>query len=180
MLTKKIYIGLGSNLGARERFLKSALEKLAESSHIKITNVSPAYETEPVGFAGQGKYINLVAEITSDLGARDLLHHLEKIEEKIGKKAEFKNGPREIDIDILLYDKEVVESDYLTIPHPGLNRREFALRPLLDLNPKLVEPTTNTPYSVYLKRISGQKNVMEKKDLNLGSVSYTHLRAHET
>jgi 2-amino-4-hydroxy-6-hydroxymethyldihydropteridine diphosphokinase len=167
MNKERIYIGLGSNLGQREKFLKIALKRLGESAHVEVTQVSPAYETEPVGFTGQNKYLNLVAEITSDLNAEELMDHLEEIESRVGKKAEFKNGPREIDIDILLFNQEVVETERLKIPHPGLSRREFALRPLLDINSKLVEPTTNTPYTVYLKRISGKKEVMEKKDLDL-------------
>jgi 2-amino-4-hydroxy-6-hydroxymethyldihydropteridine diphosphokinase len=167
MNKERIYIGLGSNLGKREKFLKIALKRLGESTHVEVTQVSPAYETEPVGFTEQNKYLNLVAEITSDLTAEDLMDHLEEIEGGVGKKAEFKNGPREIDIDILLFNQDVVQTERLKIPHPGLSRREFALRPLLDLNSKLVEPTTNTPYTVYLKRISGKKEVMEKRDLDL-------------
>ena len=97
------------------------------------------------------------------------MNHLEELESRIGKKAEFKNGPREIDIDILMYDQDVFESERLMIPHPGLNRREFALRPLLDLNPDLVEPTTGTNYSVYLKRISNNKEVVLKSDIDLNS-----------
>ena len=169
MSKKRIYIGLGSNLGEREKFLKIALKRLGESAHVEVTQISPAYETEPVGFAGQNKYLNLVAEIKSDLTAEDLMDHLEEIESQVGKKAEFKNGPREIDIDILLFNQDVVETERLKIPHPGLNRREFALRPLLDLDSKLVEPTTNTPYTVYLRRISGKKEVLAKRDIDLDS-----------
>jgi len=164
MLKENIYLGLGSNLGEREKFLQNAIDRLQQSDNIELVRISTPYETEPVGFSGQNKYINLVAEIKTDLKPDELLTHLGEIESGIGKKAEFKNGPREIDIDILFYSNEVYQSNRLTIPHPGLNRREFALRPLLDLNPDLVEPTTNTPYSVYLKRIGGNKEVVKKSD----------------
>lgn len=168
MLKEKVYLGLGSNLGQREKFLKSALDKLAESEDIELVQVSPVYETEPVGLIAQDNFLNIVAEIKTGLSPQDLMNHLENIEGKVGKKAEIKNGPREIDIDILLYDKEVVESEKLVIPHPGLSKREFALRPLLDLNPFLADPTTNTPYSMYLKRIKGSKKVSIKRDIDLG------------
>jgi 2-amino-4-hydroxy-6-hydroxymethyldihydropteridine diphosphokinase len=166
MLKENIYLGLGSNLGERERFLQNAIDQFKKSDKIELLKVSALYETEPVGFTGQNKYLNLVAEIRSSLEPNDLLTHLEEIESGIGKKAEFKNGPREIDIDILFYAYEVFQSNRLTIPHPGLTRREFALRPLLDLNPDLTEPTTKTPYSVYLKRIGGNKEVAKKSELD--------------
>ena len=169
MLKEKIYLGLGSNLGDRETFLKNALKKLNASEKLKLISVSPAYETEPVGFTDQNKYLNLVAQVASDLKPQDLMNHLEELESQVGKKAEFKNGPREIDIDILMYNLDVFESERLIIPHPGLNRREFALRPLLDLNPDLEEPTTGTRYSVYLKRISNKKEVVLKSDIDLSS-----------
>lgn len=167
MLKEKIYLGLGSNLGQRENFLKSALGKLSSSESIELVQISPVYETEPVGLAGQENFLNIAVEIKTDLAPQDLMDHLEDIEKTVGKKAEIKNGPREIDIDILLYDKEVVESEKLIIPHPGLSKREFALRPLLDINPFLADPTTNTPYSLYLKRIKGGKMVSIKRDIDL-------------
>lgn len=171
MVKDKIYLGLGSNLGDRENFLKTALIKLKDSEKLNLLKISPAYETEPVGFTGQNKYLNIVAQISSELGPDDLLKYLEEIESGIGKKAQFKNGPREIDIDILYANDDVYESDYVTIPHPGLNRREFALRPLLDLNPELTEPSTGTAYSVYLKRITGNKEVAVKSEIDLSSVN---------
>jgi 2-amino-4-hydroxy-6-hydroxymethyldihydropteridine diphosphokinase len=167
MLREKVYIGLGSNLGQREGFLQSALHGLHQSERIELLKISPVYETEPVGFPDQDHYLNIVAHIKTDLPPQELMDQLEGIESKVGKKAEFKNGPREIDMDILLYDQEVLETDKLIIPHPGLNRREFALRPLLDLDPKVIEPTTGTPYSVYLGRIAGGKMVAIKKDMGL-------------
>lgn len=164
----KIYLGLGSNLGQRENFLKSAVEKIKASDKIRVLRVSPVYETEPVGFTGQEKFLNIVVEIMSELKPEELMADLEEIESKVGKKAEFKNGPREIDIDILLYGKQIHESEKLNIPHPGLPRREFALRPLLDLDPYIFDPSTNTPYSAYLKRIKGEKQVSIKREIDLG------------
>jgi 2-amino-4-hydroxy-6-hydroxymethyldihydropteridine diphosphokinase len=168
MLKDKVYLGLGSNLGRREQFLKLALEKLSQSEKIELVRISPVYETEPVGLAGQDEFLNIAVEIKTPLSSEELMLHLEEIEQTVGKKAEVKNGPREIDIDILLFDKDVVESEKLVIPHPGLSKREFALRPLLDINPFIADPTTNTPYSQYLKRIKGEKKVSIKRDIYLG------------
>ncbi|HDS01297.1 MAG TPA: 2-amino-4-hydroxy-6-hydroxymethyldihydropteridine diphosphokinase [candidate division Zixibacteria bacterium] len=164
----RIYLGLGSNLGQRENFLKSALEKMKASDKIGVLRVSPVYETEPVGFTDQDSFLNIVVEISSKLPPEELMADLEEIESRVGKKAEFKNGPREIDIDILLYGKQVHESEKLKIPHPGLSRREFALRPLLDLEPYIADPTTNMPYRAYLKRIKGEKQVSIKREIDLG------------
>jgi 2-amino-4-hydroxy-6-hydroxymethyldihydropteridine diphosphokinase len=168
MLKDKVYLGLGSNLGRREQFLKLALEKLSQSEKIELVQISPVYETEPVGLAGQDEFLNIAVEIKTPLLPEELMLHLEEIEQTVGKKAEVKNGPREIDIDILLYDKDVVESEKLVIPHPGLSKREFALRPLLDINPFIADPTTNMPYSLHLKRIKGEKKVSIKRDIYLG------------
>ena len=168
MPTEKVYLGLGSNLGRREKFLKEALGRLKASEDIELIKISPVYETEPVGFTDQENFLNIAVEIRTALSPEELMNHLEEIERSVGKKAKMKNGPREIDIDILLYDKDVMESERLTIPHPGLSKREFALRPLLDINPYLADPATNTPYSLYLKRIKGSKKVSIKRDINLG------------
>jgi 2-amino-4-hydroxy-6-hydroxymethyldihydropteridine diphosphokinase len=170
MSKHKFYLSLGSNLGQRQDFLKKALRLMASSDKLELTRVSRVYETQPLGFSDQNDYLNLVVEGVCDMKPLELMDYLEDIESSVGRKAEFKNGPREIDIDILLFDDSVFEKDDLIIPHPGLNRREFALRPLLNLNPDLSEPTSNTPYAVYLSRISGQKKTVERTDLDFSEV----------
>ncbi len=164
----RIYLSLGSNLGQREKFLKSALEKIKASHKVVLKRISPVYETEPVGFSDQDRFLNIAVEVKSNLTPEELMAYLEKIEAQVGKKPEFKNGPREIDIDILLYGMQAHESEKLKVPHPGLPKREFALRPLLDLDPFIADPTTNMPYSAYLKRIKGEKEVSIKREINLG------------
>ncbi len=163
----EVYIGLGSNLGKREDFLKSALDKIRTNPDMTLEKVSPAYESEPLGFQDQGPFLNMAAKIRTSLAADELFAKLNQIENEVGKKAQFKNGPREIDIDILVYGDDEIQSDDLNVPHSGLKSREFALRPLVDIAPDLTDPSTGKSYSYYLEQIAGRKDVRERRDLNL-------------
>jgi 2-amino-4-hydroxy-6-hydroxymethyldihydropteridine diphosphokinase len=128
------YIGLGSNVGDRLANLQAALYALEPIA------VSPIYETEPWGYTEQDPFLNAVAEIKTDLEPTALLQRLKDIEQQVGRRATFRYGPREIDIDILLYDDLVMDEDGLSIPHPRLHERAFMLRPLADLAPELIIP----------------------------------------
>ncbi len=101
---------------------------------------SPNHETQPWGFENQGEFLNLALEARTALPPAELLHYLKSLEQEIGRKASFPNGPREIDIDILFYADQVIEQDDLSIPHPSLQERAFVLAPLADLAPDLVHP----------------------------------------
>lgn len=160
------YLSLGSNLGHRCKFLEEAINLIKESGQIRIKAVSPVYETEPVGFTDQDSFLNLAVAGESGLEPDELLNVLMEVESAVGKKAEFKNGPREIDIDILLYDDMIVESDKLLIPHPRLRSREFALRPLLSLDQGLNDPKTNVPYAEYLAEVKGSAGVSIRDDID--------------
>lgn len=161
-----IYLSLGSNLGRRRKFLEDAISLLKESGQFRIKAVSPVYETEPVGYTEQSRFLNLALSGESDLEPDELLEVLIEVESSVGRKAEFKNGPREIDIDMLLYDDMIVESDKLRIPHPRLRNREFALRPLLNLNQDLSDPKTNIPYAEYLAEVRGSAGVSIRDDID--------------
>lgn len=127
------YIGIGSNLGDREKYIKDAIEKLKDIESIEVKRVSNIYETEPVGGPEQGNYLNGVIEIETSLKPRELLTKLQYIEKKLGRKRTVKNAPRTIDLDILLYgDKKIDEPD-LKIPHPRMWDREFVMKPLKEL-----------------------------------------------
>ena len=122
-----IYLSLGSNIGDRFSLLRQAISKLNESG-ITVKRKSSYWETEPVGFANQPWFLNLVVEAVTDLKPIQLLKTLKQIEASLGRTPAIRNGPREIDIDILLYDEVVLESSVLTIPHPrfhvpGIGRR---------------------------------------------------------
>jgi 2-amino-4-hydroxy-6-hydroxymethyldihydropteridine diphosphokinase len=135
----RIYIALGSNLGDREALLHSAADMLAPD--VRVLRSSPIYETAPWGFADQGAFLNQVVEAETELTPRQLLVLLKAIEMRLGRKPRMRNGPREIDLDILLYGDEIVNEPNLVVPHPGLHERAFILTPLSDLVPKLTIPS---------------------------------------
>lgn len=139
---KTVYLGLGSNIGDREGNLAAAMERLAAAG-VRVTRVSSIYETEPVGFEAQRWFLNLVAEAETDLFPMQLLAHTLKIERSLGRVRTIQNGPRTIDIDILLYGKTVIRTARLEVPHPRLAERRFVLAPLVELAPDLRHPLTH-------------------------------------
>ena len=134
------FLSLGSNLGDRLANLKVAVEKIEESDKIEVKEVSPVYETQPLGYEGQGWFLNLVAEVQTSLEPSVLLERLLSIEDRMGRIREKKWGPRNIDLDILLYDDRTVCSERLTIPHPRMHERRFVLAPLAQIAPDLLHP----------------------------------------
>ena len=126
-----VYLGLGSNVGDRKRHLTGALERLAPQ--LQIEAISSLYETDPVGPQDQQDFYNAVCRASTRLTPNELLEHVKQIERDIGRLERERWGPREIDIDILLYGDQVVESPELHIPHPEMNDRAFVLVPLAEL-----------------------------------------------
>jgi 2-amino-4-hydroxy-6-hydroxymethyldihydropteridine diphosphokinase len=133
------YIGLGSNLGDREGILHAALERLSQLGALRVSSFR---ETVPVGVTDQPMFINAAAELETDLGAKELLEALLEIERELGRKrrAETRWGPRTIDLDLLLFGEETIDEPGLTVPHPRLADRRFALEPLYELTPDLALP----------------------------------------
>lgn len=134
----RAYLSLGSNLGDREKNLARALAML--SQQMTVEKVSSVYETEPVGFDDQPKFLNAVCCVSTSLSARQLLSLAKEIERKMGRTPSFRNAPRPIDIDILFYDGEVIMSPSLEIPHPRVAERAFVLVPLNEIAPDFVHP----------------------------------------
>jgi 2-amino-4-hydroxy-6-hydroxymethyldihydropteridine diphosphokinase len=132
------YIALGSNLGDRQANLRGALERLAPQ--VVVLAESHIYETAPWGYADQPAFLNMVVEVETSLEPLALLSFLKEIEEKMGREATFRNGPRLIDLDILFYDDLVLDSPPLVIPHPRLHERAFVLVPLADVAPDHLHP----------------------------------------
>jgi len=127
------YIGIGSNLGDRQKYIDRAIEELKRHKDIKVIRTSSIYETEPVSDIPQGKFLNGVLEVETSLDPRELLERLNKIEEMLGRRRIVKDAPRTIDLDILYYgDKRINEKD-LIIPHPKIGEREFVLKGLKEL-----------------------------------------------
>lgn len=134
------YIALGSNEGDRLMNLGRAVDALAELPDTHVTRASHAYESEPAYVTDQPLFANAVAEIETDLAAEPLLRLLQQIEDSLGRARGALNGPRTIDLDILLLGDEELSTPELTIPHPGLAERDFVLTPLLEIAPRLHMP----------------------------------------
>lgn len=137
---KTVYFGLGSNVGDREEHLRAAIENLR--AVVNVLRVSPVYETDPLEFTGQRRFLNLVVEAETELFPMQLLARTARVERELGRVRTIANGPRTIDIDILLYAKAVVRSAQLEIPHPRMAERRFVLAPLADLAPELRHPVS--------------------------------------
>lgn len=139
-MNKFVYIAFGSNLGDRKKNIKEALALLNDSTDIEVLCISSYLETEPVGGPlDQNRYINGVLKVKTDLSAQDLLGVLNSIEDKLGRVRTIRNGPRTIDLDILLYGEDRINTDKLTVPHPRMLTREFVLRPLLEIDSSIFD-----------------------------------------
>ena len=155
-----VYIALGTNMGQRAANLRAALSSL--SPQVKVRRVSPVYETEPWGYQDQPAFFNQVVEAETRLSPQELLDLLKGIETRLGRQPTFPNGPRLIDLDLLLYDDLVFQAENLEVPHPGLATRAFVLVPLADLAPDLTHPALGKPVSDLLAQVdrAGIKPVM--------------------
>ncbi len=138
----RAYVGLGSNLGDREASLRAAVDLLEANPEIQFVAVSRFRETDPVGLVDQPRFLNGAVAIDTELAAPDLLDRLLTIERDLGRERGVgpRWGPRTIDLDLLLYGDETFQRPGLTVPHPRLHERRFALEPLADLDPALVVP----------------------------------------
>jgi len=153
----EVYIGLGSNLGERETFLKDAIKLLRENKEIKLEKQSSIYETAPVGYKEQGHFLNMVIKVKTSLSHLQLLDVCQKIEDELGRERTTKNGPRTIDLDILLYNKENRDLGRLRIPHPRLHERAFVLVPLHEIAPDLIMPTSGKHIEDLINDISSKE-----------------------
>ena len=129
------YVGLGSNLGDREATILASVAALRG-----VVAVSTLRETEPVGVTEQPAFLNGAVALETELEPRELLNHLLAVERELGRERRERWGPRTIDLDLLLYGTEIVKEPGLTVPHPHLHERRFALEPLAELDPELVVP----------------------------------------
>ena len=137
----RAFLGLGSNEGDRFENISKAVQGLNDTSVIRVTNIAPIIETEPVGGPPQGAFLNTVVEIETALSPRQLLFVLQAIERQLGRvPSKERWAPRPIDLDLLLYNDLVVNEPDLVIPHPRMHERAFVLMPLEQLAPELVHP----------------------------------------
>ena len=149
------YIGIGSNLGTREDSIRGALKMLAETEHLKVTRVSDLIETTPLGDKNQPDYLNAVAEIKTTLSAEDLHKTLSHIETSLGRVRKAKWSPRIIDLDLLLFGRQIINRPDLTVPHPQMHLRSFVLSGLCQFNAELLHPIIKESMSELAARLGG-------------------------
>ncbi len=130
----KAYLGIGTNIGDRIQNLKDVINALKLLPLTMVTDYSNVYETDPVGYYNQDDFLNMVVEIETELNADNLLGAALGIEAGLGRVRTIKNGPRIIDVDLLLYGNEIKNTNTLILPHPRMLERDFVLKPLLDLD----------------------------------------------
>jgi len=150
----KVFVGLGSNLGERESMIRLALEALSRLPGTHLVKASSLYDTEPVGEVDQPNFLNAVAQLDTELTARQLLWNLLLIEKRLGRVRTQRWGPRTIDLDLLLHGSLVLDEPELTVPHPELTARSFVLVPLVELDPLLVHPVTGETLLHHLSRLN--------------------------
>ena len=134
------YIAMGSNVGNKLLQCQKAISQILKVDRHKLLAQSSFYKTQPLGYRAQDWFINDVIKIETDLKPHKLLGTLKAIESCLGRRETFRWGPREIDLDLLFYDNEEIQSEDLVLPHPRLHERQFVLFPLAEIDPHLVHP----------------------------------------
>ena len=152
----KAYIGIGSNLGDKQKNISRAVKLL--NKKCKILNKSSLYETEPIGFKNQYWFLNCAVGVQTELSPQKLLSFLKSIENSMGRINFMKNGPRIIDLDIIFYGNKIINTSNLIIPHPRLHERLFVLRPLKEIYPELVHP-------IYKKSVKELMEYVKNKEV---------------
>jgi len=165
------YIGLGSNLGDRERMIRKALDLLNGNGGAEVARVSDIKETTPLGQMGQPNYLNGVAEIRTALDPQRLLRKLKATEAALGRQPAGKWQSRPIDLDLLLFGQQTINAGGLVVPHPEMHLRSFVLDGLCQLNPELVHPLLKEPVSELVRRLGGGNFVVDPEAPQLVSVA---------
>jgi 2-amino-4-hydroxy-6-hydroxymethyldihydropteridine diphosphokinase len=166
-----IFIGMGSNIGDRRGYIQAALEKISKVPSTIVVKRSSVYETEPVGKKNQPDFLNLVAEIDTNLKPEDLLAELKSVEKMLGRTGIERWGPREIDIDILYFGSQIVRADEFEIPHAEVAKRRFVLVPLAEIAPNFKDPLRNKSMADLLNECPDSSRV-RKTEIAL------HLKEH--
>lgn len=155
------YIGIGSNQGDPRANCTAAIEHIGASGHNRLLDQSSFYHTEPWGYRDQDDFINLVIKIETSLSPLDLLSFLQGVERKLAKKQDIPWGPRTIDLDILFYNNDILESPQITIPHSFVCQRGFVLHPLKEIAPCLIHPVYNQTISQLLDSLDDDNQVIK-------------------
>lgn len=154
-----VYAGLGSNLGNKSDNIKKALDMLNVADNASVLAVSALYETEPEGYEDQDWFLNAAAQLETTLSPVELLNLFKEIEQAIGRHKSVRWGPREIDLDLLLYDELSFESPDLVIPHPRMHQRAFVLAPLAEIAEDVLHPVLDKTIGILLAEFQTTKSV---------------------
>jgi 2-amino-4-hydroxy-6-hydroxymethyldihydropteridine diphosphokinase len=155
------FIALGSNRGDRLGYIRNAVNNINNDPKCKVEKASPVYETKPYGNKEQENFLNAVIKISTKLNVIELLNFLKSMETELGRTETSKWGPREIDLDILLYDELIYSDEKLTVPHIEIEYRDFVMVPLCDIAPNLVHPALNVKICDICNNVS-EKYIIKK------------------
>jgi 2-amino-4-hydroxy-6-hydroxymethyldihydropteridine diphosphokinase len=159
----KVYLGIGTNLGNREKNLEKALSALEKQAG-RIVASSPVYETEPLGFISDKMFLNMVVIIETKFSPDKLLNCIRSIEKGLGRKRETgKYVSRTIDIDLLFYENQIIENTELTVPHPRMHERKFVLVPFCDIAPDFIHPVLKRSVKELLDSTQDKSNITIKR-----------------
>ena len=149
----RVYLSLGSNMGDKRKNLLEAIRKIGELENTEVVKSSTILETEPFGYLEQDNFLNACLEVKTLMTAQEFLKEILQIELDMGRVREIKWGPRIIDIDMLFYDKEVIEEDNLAVPHPWICEREFVLDPLSEIAPNYIHPLEKKTITMLARKL---------------------------
>lgn len=149
----RVYLSLGSNIGDKRKNLLEAIRKIGELENTEVVKSSTILETEPFGYLEQDNFLNACLEVKTLMTAQEFLKEILQIELDMGRVREIKWGPRIIDIDILFYDKEIIEEDNLAVPHPWICEREFVLDPLSEIAPNYIHPLEKKTITMLARKL---------------------------
>jgi len=147
------FIGIGSNIEPRATYLNTAQKRLSQHDKVTIIAKSSIYETAPVGLLEQSHFLNMVIEVKTTLTSLELLRYCQEIELALGRKRTVKDGPRTLDLDILVYNQEYINEQDLILPHPRLHERAFVLVPFAEIAPQIILPHKGISIKELLKKL---------------------------
>jgi len=157
----RVFLGLGSNVGDRLKYIEDAIARISGLEGVALVKKASVYETEPWGVKDQDYFLNTAVEIETSLSAEDIHKAIKSVEEELGRESREKWTSREIDIDLLFYGNEIIDSENLKVPHREIENRKFVLIPLAELNQDIIHPVLNKPISVLLRETGDHLEVLK-------------------